>query len=181
MTPGISPGLRSLLAWYPDDIWWWMLACQWERLAQEESFMQRTAEVGDETGSAIVTARLVRDVMRLALLVARRYAPYQKWFGTAFSRLDDPEGLGEQLAAALSGTSLRQREDALGAAYQILAGRFNALARTWTSTRHCGRSTTGRLASSGRAASRRRLWPRSPTPTSGTSAGRIHRPGRRLR
>jgi uncharacterized protein DUF4037 len=120
--------LRSLLGWYPDDVWWWMLACQWGRLAEEESFVQRTAEVGDDTGSAVVTARLVRDAMRLALLVARRYAPYQKWFGTAFSRLDDPEGLGRQLASALSGTSLREREDALGAAYQILAGRFNALA-----------------------------------------------------
>lgn len=119
--------LRALLGWYPDDVWWWMLACQWSRLAQEEPFVQRTAEVGDDTGSAVITARLVRDAMRLAFLVARRYAPYQKWFGTAFSRLDDPEGLGRHLHSALSGTTLREREDALGAAYQILAGRFNAL------------------------------------------------------
>ncbi len=120
--------LRAQLSWYPDDVWWWMLACQWGRLGQEESFVQRTAEVGDDTGSAVVTARLVRDVMRLALLVSRHYAPYQKWFGTAFSRLDDPDGLGRHLSAALSGTSLRQREDALGGAYQVVAGRFNALA-----------------------------------------------------
>jgi hypothetical protein len=126
--PGRLTELRTMLRWYPNDVWWWMLACQWGRLAQEESFVQRTAEVGDDTGSAVVTARLVRDAMKLALLVARRYAPYQKWFGTAFSRLDDPDGLGRHLASALSGTSLRQREDGLGAAYQILARRFNALA-----------------------------------------------------
>lgn len=120
--------LRALLGWYPDDVWWWMLACQWSRLAQEEPFVQRTAEVGDDTGSAVITARLVRDAMRLALLVARRYAPYQKWFGTAFSRLDDPEGLGRHLRSALSGTTLRECEDALGETYQILASRFNALA-----------------------------------------------------
>jgi hypothetical protein len=119
--------LRSFLAWYPDDVWWWMLACQWARLAEEEPFVQRTAEVGDDTGSAVVTARLVRDSMRLALLVARRYAPYQKWLGTAFSRIADPEGLGDHLASALSGTSVRQREDSLGEAYQVLAGRFNGL------------------------------------------------------
>ncbi len=120
--------LRTLLRWYPDDVWWWLLACQWQRLAEEEPFVQRTAEVGDDTGSAIITARLVRDSMRLAFLVARRYAPYQKWFGTAFSRLDDRDGLGDRLGEALAGTSLREREDALGTAYQILAARFNALA-----------------------------------------------------
>ena len=47
--------------------------------------MARTAEVGDETGSAVTAGRLVRDAMRLALLLDRRSAPYQKWLGTAFA------------------------------------------------------------------------------------------------
>ena len=78
--------LRRLLAWYPDHVWRWLLASQWHRIAQEEAFVHRTAEVGDDTGSAVTAARLVRDLVRLALLLDRRYAPYAKWLGTAFAR-----------------------------------------------------------------------------------------------
>ncbi|HWD74857.1 MAG TPA: DUF4037 domain-containing protein, partial [Solirubrobacteraceae bacterium] len=46
----------------------------------------RCAEAGDELGSAVVTARLARDLMRLCLLMRRRYPPYSKWLGTAFAR-----------------------------------------------------------------------------------------------
>lgn len=90
--------VRQTLAWYPDQVWRWLLACQWHRLAQEEAFVARTAEVGDELGSALTAARLVRDMMRLALLLDRRYAPYHKWLGTAFARGDD---LPAQLAGVV--------------------------------------------------------------------------------
>ena len=50
--------VRDRLSWYPDDVWLWLLACQWRRLDQEEPFVGRTAEVGDELGSRIVAARL---------------------------------------------------------------------------------------------------------------------------
>ncbi len=75
---------RTRLAWYPREVWLYVLACQWQRIAEEESFPGRCAEAGDELGSAIVTARLARDLMRLCLLMHRRYPPYSKWLGTAF-------------------------------------------------------------------------------------------------
>jgi len=120
--------LRERLRWYPDDVWWWLLACQWQRLAQEEPWVQRAAEVGDHLGSRLVAARQVRDVVRLALLVGRTYAPYGKWLGSVFTRLPDPDGLGDALAAALDADTVTGREAALGAAYQRVAARFNALA-----------------------------------------------------
>ena len=83
--------VRETLAWYPDDVWLWLLACQWRRLDQEEPFVGRTAEVGDELGSRILAARLARDLMRLCFLLERRYAPYSKWLGSAFARLDAAE------------------------------------------------------------------------------------------
>ncbi|HEY8719037.1 DUF4037 domain-containing protein [Pengzhenrongella sp.] len=119
--------LRRRLAWFPDSVWWWLLACQWQRLSQEEPFIQRTAEVGDELGSAVVAGRLVRDSMRLALLMGRRYAPYSKWLGTAFARLPDPDGLGSRLAESMAAGTPTAREAALGRAYQLLGERFNAL------------------------------------------------------
>ncbi|MFC7713451.1 DUF4037 domain-containing protein [Nonomuraea recticatena] len=67
--------VRAALRWYPDDLWRYVLACQWQRIGQEESFPGRCAEVGDELGSATLGGRLVREVMRLALLQRRRYPP----------------------------------------------------------------------------------------------------------
>ncbi|MEV0788071.1 DUF4037 domain-containing protein [Kribbella sp. NPDC050459] len=122
--------VREALAWYPDQIWWWTLACQWSRVAQEEAFVQRTHEVGDELGSRVVAARLVRDLMRLALLQARAYAPYSKWLGTAFARLDHPDGLDVALADAVAATSYAERERALVTAYELVARRHNALGIT---------------------------------------------------
>jgi hypothetical protein len=46
----------------------------------------RCAEVGDELGSRVVAARLVREVMHLAFLLEQQYLPYSKWLGTAFAR-----------------------------------------------------------------------------------------------
>jgi len=118
--------LRELLRWYPDQLWRWLLACQWHRVAGEEAFVVRTTEVGDEAGSAVVGARLVRDLMRLALLLDRRYAPYGKWLGTAFARMPHPDDLPQHLSDALHAGGADQREAALAAAYRALAVRQNA-------------------------------------------------------
>ena len=122
--------VREALKWYPDDVWTWMLACQWSRIAQEEAFVQRTAEVGDHLGSRVVAARLVRDVMRLALLMARTYAPYTKWLGTAFAGLDHGDGLDRDLEATLAAGTLADRERALVTAYEKVARRHNDLGLT---------------------------------------------------
>lgn len=127
---GAVAAVRTALAWYPDQVWRWLVACQWQRLAQEESFVARTAEVGDESGSAVTAARLVRDCMRLALLLDRRYAPYQKWLGTAFARAEHPDGLRDHLAAALAARDAAAREAALARAYTALGRRHNATGLT---------------------------------------------------
>ena len=57
---------RAALSWYPHDLWRYVLSCQWSRIAEEEAFGGRRAEAGDELGSAIVMARLARDLMRLS-------------------------------------------------------------------------------------------------------------------
>ncbi|WP_427892404.1 DUF4037 domain-containing protein [Kribbella sp. GL6] len=122
--------VRTALAWYPDEVWRWLMACQWTRIAQEEPFMQRTHEVGDELGSRIVAARLAREVLRLALLQSRSYAPYTKWLGTAFARLGHPDGLDRALAEAVAAGNFADRERALGTAYRLVAVRHNALGIT---------------------------------------------------
>jgi hypothetical protein len=127
---GALTRLRADLAWYPDQVWHWLLACQWARIAQEEAFVARTAEVGDRTGSAITAARQARDVMRLALLLQQRYAPYQKWLGTAFAALVHDDDLPAQLDATVHAPDPGLRQDALAAAYRSIARRSNAIGVT---------------------------------------------------
>ncbi|WP_159944285.1 MULTISPECIES: DUF4037 domain-containing protein [unclassified Nocardiopsis] len=93
--------VRRRLEWYPDDVWRYVLACQWLRVSQEEPFPGRCAEAGDRLGARVVAARLARDLMRLALLLSRRYPPYSKWLGSAFSRMPEAEALTPALSRAL--------------------------------------------------------------------------------
>jgi hypothetical protein len=120
--------LRTSLAWYPDQVWRWLLACQWTKISQEEAFVGRSAEAGDELGSAVLTARIVRELMRLAFLQQRRYAPYSKWLGTAFSRLSTAHELAPVLRTAIAATAYGEREAALVTAYEHLGQAQNALA-----------------------------------------------------
>ncbi|MEV4704496.1 DUF4037 domain-containing protein [Actinoplanes sp. NPDC049316] len=118
---------RAALAWYPHDIWRYALAAGWLRVAQEEAFPGRAGAAGDDLGSRVVTARLVRELMRLAFLIERRWAPYAKWLGTAFARLDLAARAGPSLAGALAATGWREREDALVRAASVLAAATNGL------------------------------------------------------
>ena len=122
---GALEPVRESLRWYPPDVWRYVLACQWRRVAQEEAFVGRCGEVGDELGSAVVAARLVRDLVRLALLLHRRYPPYGKWLGSAFATLPLAARLTPVLRAALAATDWHDREQHLAIAYEILAAAQN--------------------------------------------------------
>lgn len=130
--------VRNALAWYPDDVWLWLLACQWRRIDQEEPFVGRAAEVGDELGSRILASRLVRDAMRLCFLLERRYAPYGKWLGTAFRELASHE-VKEPLLEALAATDHPSRDDAFVRALQAVAGFQNHLGVTQPVDERIGR------------------------------------------
>lgn len=55
-------------------------------------------------GARLLTAKLCRLVMDLAFLQERRHHPYDKWYGTAFARLDAAAVLTPLLGSALSAT-----------------------------------------------------------------------------
>jgi hypothetical protein len=113
---GELSALRERLAWYPEPVWRYLLAAEWTQIGQEEPFVGRALEAGDELGSLVIAARLARRVMRLALLLRRRYPPYSKWLGTAFGRLGFPvdlAGIGDP----------DRRQDVLCDAYET-AGRW---------------------------------------------------------
>jgi hypothetical protein len=118
---------RSAIEWYPDDVWRYVLAAGWLRISQEDAFVGRTGGRGDEVGSRIVAARVARDMMRLAFLISRVYAPYSKWLGIAFARLSLGVQIGLQLSRALTADDWREREAALCEGGRLLGVATNAL------------------------------------------------------
>ncbi|WP_305883966.1 DUF4037 domain-containing protein [Crossiella sp. SN42] len=121
---------RERLRWYPAQVWRFVLARQWGRVAEEEAFVGRCGEVGDEVGSAVVAARVVRDLMRLCLLMGRRYPPYGKWLGSAFGRLPVAAELAPVFREVLAARDWREREAGLVRAYEVVAGEHNRLGLT---------------------------------------------------
>jgi hypothetical protein len=112
--------IRTSLQWYPDEIWYYLLGCLWCRIGQEEHLMGRAGYVGDELGSALIGGRLVRDIMRLAFYLEKKYPPYPKWFGTAFKQLDCASRLSPLLEKAMKATNWQEREKALCPAYECI-------------------------------------------------------------
>ena len=122
--------VRQRLAWYPHDVWLYQMAAGWTRIGQEEHLMGRAGQVGDDLGSRVIAARLVRDLMRLCFLMERQYAPYAKWFGTAFGRLKAAPGLQPLLKRVLAAASWPERDRSLGEAYAAVARLHNSLGLT---------------------------------------------------
>ncbi|MDF2836672.1 MAG: hypothetical protein K0Q63_2312 [Paenibacillus sp.] len=122
--------VRDHLRYYPQEVWLFLMASVWNRIGQEEHLMPRAGFAGDELGAALIASRLIRDVMSLCFLIERRYAPYPKWFGTAFRQLACANELLPYLTAAQQAIEWREREQALSASYQIVARIHNELQLT---------------------------------------------------
>lgn len=122
--------LRQTVAYYPHDLWLYLLACQWTRIAQEDHLMARAGFAGDELGARVMAARLAHDVMQLGFLMARRYAPYPKWFGTAFARLPAAARLTPLLQQLLAAAGWQARQAALCAVCEQAAALHNELGVT---------------------------------------------------
>jgi hypothetical protein len=118
--------VRSRLTYYPRDVWLFMLASGWARIGQEEHLMGRAAQAGDELGSTLIAGRLIRDAMNLCFMLEKQYAPYAKWFGTAFTQLEAARELAIPLRRVLQAETWQERGGALAKVYELLAEKHNA-------------------------------------------------------
>lgn len=118
--------VRKRFGYYPRDVWRYLMVAGWWRVHPEINVVGRAGHVGDELGSALIGSRLVHDLMRLCFLIEQRYAPYAKWFGTAFGRLDCGPGLTPVLSRVVRAATWREREQALAAAYAAVAALHEA-------------------------------------------------------
>jgi hypothetical protein len=125
---GTLTRLRAELGWYPTDVWRWLIATQWQRIGITEPFLGRTMDAGDQRGARLIVSRLCRLIMEMAFLQERRYRPYDKWFGRAFTELEADKTLGPLIDDALAAPPLPSATSALSRALLSLADRHNQLA-----------------------------------------------------
>lgn len=113
------------IKFYPDDVMLYLIASQWSLIAEEQAFVKRCGQCSDELGAMIICARIAERLMRLCFLYNRKYAPYSKWFGTAFGNLPVDENIKRRIYLALSANDLMERENHLIAAQANVAQLHN--------------------------------------------------------
>ncbi len=114
---------RKKFAYYPDEVWFYALASQWKKIAEEQPFLGRYRDLGDDLGFRIMLAKLVKDVMRLHYLIKRTYFPYNKWFTSYYSRIGDAKLLLESLMES----DIKKAEEKFFENLKRVADDFNGL------------------------------------------------------
>lgn len=104
------------LSYYPETVRLYLAGSCWESIAQEQAFMKRCYDVGDDMGSRIIAARICDRLMRLCYIYEKQYAPYSKWFGRGFTDLTTSDELKGTLLKVLSANDIFERENELIAA-----------------------------------------------------------------
>jgi hypothetical protein len=122
---GMAEKLRRISA-YPPDVQRYLIASQWSLIGEEQAFVKRASSRGDEIGSRLVCARIADRLMRLCCLYAGRFAPYSKWYGTAFAALDTDPAVKAAIAAALAAMDPLERENRLIEAQSLVGHIHNA-------------------------------------------------------
>jgi len=122
--------VREYFSWYPLDVWLYLLASAWQRIGQEEHLMGRAGEACSEIGSILIASRLVQDIMWLCFLMEKRFAPYPKWFGQAFSQLKRSVELTPIFDNVLRSKNWQERDQWLAHAYETAIRIFNGLGIT---------------------------------------------------
>jgi len=104
-----------------------MIAAQWHLIADTEPLLGRTVETGDHRGARMLADRLGRLIMELAFLQERRYRPYDKWFGRAFTDLPGAGTLAALIDAGQVDPPSLRTDGPLQRALLFLAERHNDL------------------------------------------------------
>jgi hypothetical protein len=112
--------VREVLRWYPAEVDRYVLAAGWLVVSYRLPMHGRAADRGDEAGARVIAGAIAGGLLRLALLVHRRWAPYEKWLGTAVRALPDGAALAGFLTAATSAPGRAEREEAMAAAAEII-------------------------------------------------------------
>lgn len=115
---------------YPENVRFYLVASNWSLIAEEQAFLKRCFYVGDEIGSVLVCCRMAERLMRLSFLYCQQYAPYSKWFGTAFNGLPIQNEIKSAIRNAVTARDIVHRENNMVLAQKLLVDLHNQSALT---------------------------------------------------
>ncbi|MFC1586691.1 DUF4037 domain-containing protein [Planctomycetota bacterium] len=123
--------VRDKLNYYPHEVWLYLLANQWQRLwSIELAILDRCSQVHNELGFRLMLARIIRNLMKLCFLMERKYAPFAKWFETAFAQLPCASDLTPLFIQILAASSRQEQHSNMLKAFEIVADMHNGLGIT---------------------------------------------------
>lgn len=99
---GTLEKIRGDLNFYPDDVLRLKLAALWQYISNEEAFIGRNIDIGEELGARLIASRIVNALMKICFYTERKYIPYSKWFSKAFNNLKCSEELSPIFTKILS-------------------------------------------------------------------------------
>ena len=98
---------------------------------------------GDELGATLIASRLARTAMVMCFALEGKYAPYSKWFGSAFQTwLRCGPLLSQKLLVFVSAPDARSRENAYIEAFRILVNMCNQQTELFPRRRPSNRTTS---------------------------------------
>ncbi len=122
--------IRNKFSYYPHDVWLFILMSQFKLIAEEEPFVGRTGYISDDIGSRLIASRQVERMMQLVFYLEKKYTPYSKWFGKAFTQLQLSSKLLPILQNVLESKDWKTREKYLSQSYEMVIEEFNKLKLT---------------------------------------------------
>jgi hypothetical protein len=118
---------RQSLAYYPDDVLTFLLACEWNAVGGDWFPIGRIGSRGDTLGLRVQISKVVQHLMRIAFMVSKSYMPYKKWFGTLFKALPVAVPLEPVLLDLLQEQDWQRAEEKIGRAAPVLLLQQNQL------------------------------------------------------
>jgi len=170
-TIGTLTEIRRRLRWYPDEVWRYVVATSWARLAEELPLMSRARIRGDQLGASIIAARLLGVAMRLGFQLERAWAPYPKWFGAAFTALPRASARDDGLSATLRERSWQERQHHIAAVCKYLYAFKRSSGLRLSPARCSNRSMKGRFSPCDRQRSMPLCHPTSTPALAGSTSG----------
>lgn len=119
--------IRRQVRFFPKPIWLDLLIREWSRIEEEEAFVGRTGEIGDDIGSRLIACRILKSLMTITFLLEKEYWPYSKWFGTVFQQLNSATKLKPHISGALNATNWQVRERHLCMCYTNVMALHNTV------------------------------------------------------
>lgn len=122
--------VREYLNFYPEDILKLKLAALWNYISQEEAFVGRNVDLGEEIGVKLISHRIVNTLMKICFYLEKEYIPYSKWFTKSFKELNCYNEISETIQSILDCQDLNEIEERICEGYQKVISLQNNLGLT---------------------------------------------------